>query len=68
MVYIIACSLSHVPQVPVKQLRAHRETVTAARLCFNDSFLLSCSSDTTAVLWVTSPPPPPPPVLTLLYS
>ncbi|CAK6984132.1 WD repeat-containing protein 88-like [Scomber scombrus] len=38
-------------QVPVKQLRAHREAVTAARLCFNDSFLLSCSSDTTAVLW-----------------
>ncbi|XP_067443208.1 WD repeat-containing protein 88-like isoform X1 [Thunnus thynnus] len=38
-------------QVPVKLLRAHREAVTAARLCFNDSFLLSCSSDATAILW-----------------
>ncbi|KAM7424784.1 hypothetical protein PAMA_000915 [Pampus argenteus] len=38
-------------QVPVKQLAAHREAVNAARLCFNDSFLLTCSSDATAVLW-----------------
>ncbi|KAM7405596.1 hypothetical protein PAMP_000033 [Pampus punctatissimus] len=38
-------------QVPVKQVAAHREAVNAARLCFSDSFLLSCSSDATTVLW-----------------
>ncbi|GAA6222904.1 WD repeat-containing protein 88 [Lates japonicus] len=38
-------------QVPVKVLRAHGDSVTAARLCFNDRCILSCSSDCTAVLW-----------------
>ncbi|XP_070712735.1 WD repeat-containing protein 88-like [Pempheris klunzingeri] len=38
-------------QVPVKVLRAHSDTVTAARLCFSDRCVLSCSSDRTAVLW-----------------
>ncbi|KAM9765862.1 uncharacterized protein ACNS7B_002751 [Menidia menidia] len=35
--------------VPVKVLRAHR--VTAARLCCGERRVLTCSSDSTAVLW-----------------
>ncbi|XP_044062728.1 WD repeat-containing protein 88-like isoform X1 [Siniperca chuatsi] len=38
-------------EVPVKALRAHSAAVTAARLCFSDSRVLSCSSDRTAILW-----------------
>ncbi|KAM8893813.1 WD repeat-containing protein 88-like isoform 2-T2 [Spinachia spinachia] len=38
-------------QVPVKLLRAHSDDVTGARLCFDDRFLLSCSSDHRAILW-----------------
>ncbi|KAG7239575.1 hypothetical protein INR49_028726 [Caranx melampygus] len=38
-------------QVPVRVLQAHSGTVTAARLCFNERHLLSCSSDCTAILW-----------------
>uniref|UniRef100_UPI0037E9C700 WD repeat-containing protein 88-like n=1 Tax=Semicossyphus pulcher TaxID=241346 RepID=UPI0037E9C700 len=38
-------------QVPVKVLRGHSDAVTAARLCFNDSCVLSCSSDRSAILW-----------------
>uniref|UniRef100_A0A7N6AU38 WD repeat domain 88 n=1 Tax=Anabas testudineus TaxID=64144 RepID=A0A7N6AU38_ANATE len=38
-------------QVPVKVLRAHIDTVTAARFCFNDRCILSCSSDHSAILW-----------------
>ncbi|XP_039993732.1 WD repeat-containing protein 88-like [Xiphias gladius] len=37
--------------VPGKVLRAHGDAVTAARLCFNDRCVLSCSSDCTAILW-----------------
>ncbi|XP_074484027.1 uncharacterized protein LOC141763485 isoform X2 [Sebastes fasciatus] len=32
-------------------LRAHIDGVTAARLCFNDRCILSCSSDRSAILW-----------------
>ncbi|XP_037307351.1 WD repeat-containing protein 88-like [Pungitius pungitius] len=39
------------PLVPVKLLRAHSDDVNGARLCFNDRFLLSCSSDRRAILW-----------------
>ncbi|XP_040894079.1 WD repeat-containing protein 88-like [Toxotes jaculatrix] len=38
-------------QVPVKVLRAHGDTVTAARLCLNDRCVLSCSADRSAILW-----------------
>ncbi|XP_060907902.1 WD repeat-containing protein 88-like [Labrus mixtus] len=38
-------------QVPVKMLRGHSDTVTAARLCFDNSRVLSCSSDRSAILW-----------------
>ncbi|XP_041636461.1 WD repeat-containing protein 88-like [Cheilinus undulatus] len=38
-------------QVPFKVLRGHSDAVTAARLCFNNSSVLSCSSDRSAILW-----------------
>ncbi|XP_059202517.1 WD repeat-containing protein 88-like [Centropristis striata] len=38
-------------QVPVKVLKGHSDTVTAARLCFNRRCVLSCSSDRSAILW-----------------
>ncbi|XP_034535773.1 WD repeat-containing protein 88-like isoform X2 [Notolabrus celidotus] len=38
-------------QVPFKVLKGHSDTVTAAQLCFNDSRVLSCSSDRSAILW-----------------
>ncbi|XP_074522974.1 uncharacterized protein LOC141788053 [Halichoeres trimaculatus] len=38
-------------QVPVKVLEGHSNAVTAAQLCFNDSCVLSCSSDRSAILW-----------------
>lgn len=41
-------------QVPVKVLRAHSDTVTAARLCFNEDRVLSCSADRSSILWVNA--------------
>ncbi|TKS65732.1 WD repeat-containing protein 88 PQQ repeat and [Collichthys lucidus] len=38
-------------RVPVKVLGAHSGVVTAARLCFSDRCVLSCSADRTSVLW-----------------
>ncbi|XP_054471742.1 WD repeat-containing protein 88-like [Anoplopoma fimbria] len=40
-----------VTMVPVKVFRAHSDSVSAARFCFNDSCILSCSSDCSAILW-----------------
>uniref|UniRef100_A0AAQ4QLK5 WD repeat domain 88 n=1 Tax=Gasterosteus aculeatus aculeatus TaxID=481459 RepID=A0AAQ4QLK5_GASAC len=34
-----------------KLLRAHSDDVNGARLCFDDRFLLSCSSDHSTILW-----------------
>ncbi|CAJ1049909.1 WD repeat-containing protein 88-like isoform X1 [Xyrichtys novacula] len=39
------------PQVPVKVFRGHSDAVNKAQLCFNDSRVLSCSSDRSAILW-----------------
>uniref|UniRef100_A0A672ZEV1 Uncharacterized protein n=1 Tax=Sphaeramia orbicularis TaxID=375764 RepID=A0A672ZEV1_9TELE len=47
----LCCMWMHL-QVPVKILRGHTDSVTAARLCFSDRRILSCSSDCTAILWV----------------
>ncbi|KAF7667825.1 hypothetical protein LDENG_00045530 [Lucifuga dentata] len=38
-------------QVSVKVLESHSDGVTAVRLCFSDSRVLSSSSDHTAILW-----------------
>ncbi|XP_029000008.1 WD repeat-containing protein 88-like [Betta splendens] len=38
-------------RVPVKVLRAHTDSVTAARFCLGDRCLVSCSSDRSAILW-----------------
>ncbi|XP_073319998.1 WD repeat-containing protein 88-like [Pagrus major] len=46
-----AAEWSRGSQVPVKVLRAHSDAVTAARLCFSDRCVLSCSSDHSTILW-----------------
>ncbi|KAM6942758.1 uncharacterized protein FYW49_019131 [Xenentodon cancila] len=38
-------------QVPVKELRAHSDAITAVRLCRDNACILTCSSDCTAALW-----------------
>ncbi|XP_033476025.2 WD repeat-containing protein 88-like [Epinephelus lanceolatus] len=38
-------------KIPVKVLRGHSDAVTTARFCFNDSRILSCSFDCSAILW-----------------
>ncbi|XP_078101562.1 uncharacterized protein LOC144514251 [Sander vitreus] len=48
---VAAGEWSRETQVPGKVLRAHSDVVTAARLCFNDRCILSCSADRTAILW-----------------
>ena len=47
-----ALSLACLPQIPIKVLRGHTDTVSSCQLALNDQKLVTSSYDKTAILWV----------------